>query len=82
MATLSITIPDAVVPRVRAAFAAQYDYRPVVDGQPNPETLAQFTARKIREYVKGVVKAAESLAAAETARRAAADRVESEITLT
>ena len=82
MATISITVPNAQVNRVQAAFASAYGYETTVNGSPNPETLVQFTQRKIREFIKGVVKGHEAVSAGEAARVAAAAAAESEITLT
>lgn len=82
MAVISITVPDGVINRVRQAFRAAYNYQDTINGQPNPESLNQFVQRKIREYVKEVVKSQEAPAAAETARKAALDAIEAEIPIT
>jgi hypothetical protein len=84
MATLSFSFNTGTVPlsRIQDAFALAYGYQATVsDGNggqiPNPETKAQFTQRKIREYVVSVVKSQET----EAARRTAESAV-TEITLT
>lgn len=82
MAQITVTVPDAQAARVRDAFAVAYGWQPTIDGQPNPESKAQHAARRVREYVKDVVRSAEAQAAAEAARAAQAAAVESEITLT
>lgn len=88
MAQLTITVPDAQLQRVLDAFKAQYSYQATVPGPtpedppvPNPETVAQFVRRRLRVYVMDVVRAHESLKAAETARAAAANAVDSELAL-
>lgn len=83
MATITVTIPDAQINRVRNAFATAYGWSGILpDGTPNPENKTQFTQRKVREYVKEVVKGVEATAAAETARAAAVAQAESDIVLT
>lgn len=82
MANINITMPNAQLARIQAAFASLYGYRTTIAGSPNPETLTQFTQRIVREFVKGVVKAYEVRVAAETARTAAESAAEAEITLT
>ncbi len=74
MAQVILTIPDAVVPRIRTAFAAVFVYTGTHNGQP--ETQAQFMHRQIREWIKGVVTTHErqaALVAADEATRAAID---------
>ncbi len=71
MATLSITIPDDKLGRVRAAFGVAYGYQDTINGSPNPESLAQFTRRRVIEYIKDVVRAHEAQSAADAARIAA-----------
>ena len=89
MAQLIITVPDAQVARVLAAFAAQYGYQDTVPGAnpgdppvANPETRVQFTRRMLRRFVMEVVRANEVVAAIETARTDAAAKVDAEIALT
>lgn len=82
MATLSVTIPNAQVTRINNAFGAAYGYQATINGSPNPESLTQFATRKVREFIKDVVKGQEAVAAAEAARVAALAAAESEITLT
>ena len=82
MAQITINIPDSVAARVLNGFAANYGYQAtLVDGTPNPQTKAQFTKAKLIEIIKGAVKAAESQAAVETARIAANQSVDTDITL-
>lgn len=82
MATLSISIPDDQAARVRNSFCAQYGYQETINGEPNPETKAQFMKQKIIQFVKESIKAHERQAASETAGQQAAEAVESEVTLT
>jgi hypothetical protein len=53
MATLQITVPDAVVPRIRAAFGK---LRGLVDGNGDPRdaTVAEVEA-EVKAYLKGIV---------------------------
>lgn len=50
---------DGMNARIRNAFAAAYGYRDTINGQPNPETKTQFRDRKIKEFIKDIVKAEE-----------------------
>lgn len=52
MPTVSITLSASATAEVNDAFAALYGYRATIDGQPNPESKAQFTKRKIIEFIK------------------------------
>ncbi len=86
---LTFTISDAVAQRVVDAFAVQYNRPELVPdpanpGQyiPNPETKAAFARRLTKEYIKGVVKAAEASQAAEAARLAAIVDVDADIVIT
>lgn len=69
IATLQITIPDALLPRVLDSFAATYKYNAATDG-----TKAQFTRKKLAEYVRGVVQSYEVQKATELAAQTAADQ--------
>jgi len=77
MATVSVTIPDKVLPRVLDAFATAYSYNPKTDG-----TKTVFAQGKVADYVAEVVKGHEVAVAAETARLAADAKVESEVVIT
>lgn len=66
MATLSITIDDAAVPRVRAAFDARYPGRTEAG-----RTLAQWVTDKLKDEIREIVRDTESRLAAEAARAAA-----------
>ena len=88
LATIIVTIPDAQVARVRNAFAIAYNYQATIPDPanpgstiPNPESKTQFAQRKVREYVKEVVKSVEAPTAGEVARKAAATAVDNEIIL-
>lgn len=50
MPTLSFTLSTAASTEVTDAFGA--DYQPLIDGQPNPETKAQFARRQIVAFLK------------------------------
>lgn len=58
---VSITIQDAKLQRVVNAFARKYNYQPLINRLPNPESKQQFAIRMMREYVRGVVAESESL---------------------
>lgn len=73
MASITITIPDAVVSRVLDAFATFYNHNPAVDG-----TKAAFAKAQIGKYAKGIVKDVEGRAA-DAASRAS---VETDIAIT
>ena len=88
MATIIVTIPDAQVTRVRNAFAIAYHWSATIPDPanpgstiPNPESKTQFAQRKVREYVKNVVKGVEAPAARNAAGVAAEAAVDNEIIL-
>lgn len=54
---------DTMNARSRNAFASAYGYQDTINGSPNPETKAQFRARKIKEYIKDVTRSEERKAA-------------------
>lgn len=64
MATIVLTIPDAVLPRVIAASSAKFDY---AENKVGAETQAQFAKRMIAETLKGWVIDMEGLAPVVTA---------------
>lgn len=75
MSTISIDIPDAQATRILNSFAAAQGYQAQVPDLalagvfiPNPEGKAAFAKRKVAEWVKNQVTAAESAAAAKSAR--------------
>ncbi len=79
MAQISVTIPDAALPRVLDAFASSYQYKATVPDPanpsltiPNPQTKAQFARSRLISYMQDIVRAHEANAAAETARVQAA----------
>jgi hypothetical protein len=59
MATITLTIPDVLLPRVVAGMCGRFNYQDKVDDPanpgshiPNPETKAVFCKRMIRQFVK------------------------------
>lgn len=88
MATITFTIPDAVLPRIIAAVTTVYKYESTliddVTGEPypNPETKAAFTKRMVIEFLKNIVKQHEVVQAAVIASAAAEDAVNTEVTIT
>lgn len=83
MATLTITIPDAVAPRVLDAVAARHGYLDETTGLPRVpgQTKAQFAREVIKTYLKETTKAHEAETAQASARAAAIAAAESEINL-
>lgn len=65
MATLSFTFDTGNVPlsRIVDAFAIRYRYQPTIDGQPNPETKAEFARRMVRAHIIETVKSVDRAAA-------------------
>lgn len=76
MAVISIDIGTSGT-RINNAFGSLYEYQATINGQPNPQTLSQFTKAQVASYIKQVVKDYEATVAAETARSAAMASVES-----
>lgn len=85
MASITINVPDAVAQRVLNGVAYQHGYQNTiaVDGVEvaNPETKVVFVKRMIINMLRESVKAYEANKAAETARLASIDDVETKITL-
>ena len=77
MATISITVPDAAVPRIVAGFEAT-----VRGGKPAGMTDAAFVKSRLAAYVKSVVRAYEMEQAAQQARVDAASAVDSGLNVT
>ncbi len=71
MAQIILNIPDQHVGRVVAAVSDHFGYEAEIDGQPNPETAAQYSRRKIALWLKFLVLQHEK----EAARQAAGDSV-------
>ena len=67
MAQLTITIANADVDRVLDALGG---YQSLIDGEPNPQSKAQFTQEKIIHFLKTKVKNYESQIAMDAARLA------------
>jgi hypothetical protein len=82
MAQITITIPDAIAPRVLNGFSSYYGYSPTLDnGDPNPETKAQFSKRKLIELIKLAVKEAEMQTAHNEAVTQVAQSVDTDVVL-
>lgn len=85
-AELSITIPDAIAPRVLNALAKKWGYDQKVlneQGQwvDQPLTKAQFVKAKLIEYLKREVVEQEQIDASEEAALSAREAAESEVNL-
>lgn len=78
MATISITIPDAVLPRVIDALCIDGGYERLSNPRP---TKPQFARGHIAGYVRRVVIQVESQQAAQLAREVADAKAESEIVI-
>jgi len=82
MAIITITIPDPIANRVLNGFAKRYNYSPTLEnGDPNPETKAQFAKRKVIEFIKQAVREAEIQEAANAAATAAGQTADTDIQL-
>lgn len=90
MATITLNIPNAVLPRVIDGICNQHNYQAEVistdnnktEYVPNPETKAVFAKRMIIEYCKSAVKNYEAELVANTARKNALTLIDSEVVLT
>lgn len=82
MTTVTINIPDNITTRVLNGFAKRYNYSPTLEnGDPNPETKAQFCKRKIVELIKQAVREAEVEDASNTAATTAGSSADTDIQL-
>lgn len=81
MAQRTYTIPNAQVSRVLDGVVYQNGYQDTINGQPNPQTKAQFFDQVTYRFWKDCVRAYEATQAAEDARKASLDKVEAEIVL-
>lgn len=65
MATLTFSYNTGSVPlsRIVDGVAAAHNYQPLIDGQPNPESKADFARRMVAEQVKRWVRGQEEQAA-------------------
>lgn len=77
MASINITIPDAVVSRVLDALSAKWGY-----DSNSGLNKAQFARQTLAAYVKATVREYESHQAAVAAKATAQASVDSEITIT
>lgn len=77
MASITLTIPDAVLPRVLDAMAATRNYNPATDG-----TKAQFAKAQLVAWLKSVVVDYEGNAAANTAATSARNTATTDIAIT
>ena len=79
MATLTFSFDTGSVPlsKINNAIAAEYDYQSTIDGEPNPESKAEFSKRMIKTVITNIVKNQDKKVA-----RQAAEASVSEITLT
>ena len=55
MAQITLNIPDQHVDRVVAAVSNHFGYTDEIDGQPNTETRAAYSRRKIAQWLKFLV---------------------------
>ena len=76
MATITLTIPDAVMPRVIDALCA-YGDRP----DSSPLTRGAFAKAVVVDWVKSITRQHEGVQAAKTAETTARARVDAEISI-
>jgi hypothetical protein len=87
MATLTITIPDAVATRVLTGFSNDTGYHATITNPTtgevtnNPESRTDYSRRMLREYIVARVKHYEATTAAADARAAAEADVDADISL-
>ncbi len=88
MATLSITVPDAIAAHITADMCAYNGYQeqiPDVNNPgtftDNPQTPGQFVKECVKNYILSCCRAYEAAKAAEDARIIAANAAGSELTL-
>lgn len=81
MASITLTIPDAVMVRVRDGFCYQQGYQDMIDGIENPETKTKFMKRMLAEHIKQQVKAYEASLSIEAARQEAEASVDTGIVI-
>ena len=71
--TITFTIPDDKINRIRDAFCTEFSYQDTITNQdgttsPNPQTKLQFTKAQIVDYIKQVTRNYEGRIAENTAR--------------
>ena len=69
MATLnlSVTVPDAQATAILNDFCMYNGYQETINGQPNPQTKAQFAKSVVISFVRESIKAQRATAAAQAA---------------
>lgn len=77
MASITLTIPDAVLPRVLDAVAAKWGFNP-----GGPQTKAQFAKAALAAYLKATVKQYEAEVAAKAAYDNAQTTADADIAIT
>lgn len=83
MATIMINIPDNISNRVINGFCKRFNYSSTLeDGEPNPETKAQFAKRKLIEFIKQSIREVEIQDASNVAATTAGASVDTDIVLT
>jgi hypothetical protein len=72
MPTLTFSYDTGNVPlsRIINSYAEQFGYVDTINGQPNPETKAEFARRMVRTQIVSVVRASEVGTAIKTAKDA------------
>lgn len=83
MATITLTIPNAVAQRVLDGVSSKYGYSATLaDGSANPQTKSEFVKAWLSKVLKDAVRDYEADTAAANAAIAAANSVESNIAIT
>lgn len=70
---------DQTAARVIESLCMNYQYQKEIDGEPNPQSPAQFANFVVRRFLIDNVKACDANCAAEAARKAALEQPEIEI---
>lgn len=83
--TISLTIPDAVAPRVVEALCSTYNYSGYSERETEagrtPMTKAQFAKTCVGEFLRNTTKAYEAGVAMQTAKDSAVSKVDSEVSI-
>lgn len=79
---ISINIDNTQLTRVITAMCTAGNYQTTINGQPNPQTPAQFAKQMVATYVLNAVKQVETQTAVDTARTQAISNVDSQVVIT
>jgi hypothetical protein len=54
MARITLDVPDALAPRVSAAFMATFNYDEEIDGEPTAANRLRFVEKHLKRYLRDV----------------------------